>query len=143
MLTQRIHLIHKTSAAVRRSAAFRQLKNSLAVGVIIMLVGCAQQPTLSPGPSRPIVRVQPPDWFHQQMAAARAAKRAHQPKTDTAGAQAAYDDVMRTACTQAAVAGPGKYPARCDAVLHPTPKVPIDPCEANSDDPAVMTECND
>ena len=123
MLTQPIHL--------------------LAIGVIIMLVGCTQQPSLAPGPSRAIVRAQPPDWFHQQEAAARAAKRAHQPKTDIAGAQAAYDEVMRTACTQAAVAAPGKYPARCDAVLHPTPKVAIDPCNANADDPAVMTECND
>ena len=121
----------------------RQPIHPLAIGVIIMLVGCTQQPTLAPGPSRPIVRAQPPDWFHQQEAAARAAKRAHQPKTDTADAQAAYDEVMRTACTQAAVAGPGKYPARCDAVLHPTAKVTIDPCYANSDDPAVMTECND
>jgi hypothetical protein len=73
MLTQPIHLIHKASAAARRSVASRRLKRSLAIGVT-MLVGCAQQPTLAPSPSRP-ARVQPPDWFHQQVAAAHAAKR--------------------------------------------------------------------
>jgi hypothetical protein len=142
MLTQPIHLIHTASAAARRSVASRRLKRSLAIGVI-MLVGCAQQPILAPSPSRP-ARVQPPDWFHQQVAAAHAAKRAHQPKTDTTGAQAAYDGIMRTACTQAAMGGLSKYPARCDAVLHPTPsQAVIDPCDANPDDPAVVTECND
>ncbi len=135
-------LRHKASAAAR-SVAWR-LQRSLAIGVILMLASCAQQPTLAPSSSRPAVRVQPPDWFHQQVAAARAAKRAHQPKTDTAGAQAAYDSVMRTACAQAAVAGPGKYSERCDAVLHPTPsRAAIGSCDADPDDPAVVTECND
>jgi hypothetical protein len=142
MLT-RSTLVPKASAAAR-SVSARRLNRSLAISVIILLVGCAQRPTPAPGPSRPVVRVQPPDWFHQQVAAARAAKRAHQPKTDTAGAQAAYDSVMRTACTQAAVAGPGKYPARCDAVLHPTPtQAAIGSCDADPDAPAVVTECND
>src|ERR1700712_2899536 len=142
MLTQPTLMPHAATAA--RSIAQRRLQRSLAVGAIILLVGCAQQPTPAPGPSRPVVRVQPPDWFHQQVAAARAAKRAHQPKTDAAGAQAAYDSVMRTACTQAAVAGPGKYPARCDAVLHPTPtQAAIGSCDADPDAPAVVTECND
>jgi hypothetical protein len=142
MLTRPI-LTSKVLAAARL-ATLRRLHRSLAIGFIIQLVGCAQQPTSAPGPSRPVVRVQPPDWFHQQVAAARAAKRAHQPKTDTAGAQAAYDSVMRTACTQAAVAGPGKYSARCDAILRPTPaQAAIGPCDADPDEPAVVTECND
>ena len=58
----------------------------------------------------------------------------------------AYDEVMRTACTQAAVAGPGKYPARCDAVLHSTPNhPPIDPCagDTDADSEAMQTECSD
>jgi hypothetical protein len=117
-----------------------------AIGVIIMLTtGCAEQ--LPPAPPHTATRVQPPDWFHQQLAAARAAKRAHQPKTDTVGAQQAYDDTMRTACIRAALMGPAKYPARCNVVLHPTPAQPLtgaDPsgCEGN-DDPAVQTECSD
>jgi len=75
-------------------------------------------------------------------AAGEAARRAS--RDDAAGAQAAYDSVMRTACTQAAVAGPGKYPARCDAVLHPTPtQAAIGSCDADPDAPAVVTECND
>jgi hypothetical protein len=93
-----------------------------------------------------VTHVQPPDWFHQKLAAARAARRAHQPQADTVGAQKAYDDVMRTACTQAAVAGPGKYPARCDAVLHPTQKQPpTDPCAADTDadSQAMQIECSD
>jgi hypothetical protein len=144
MLTRPIHLIYKASTAQRRPVASRRLKRCLAIGVMVMLVGCAQEPTPAPGPSRPIVRVQPPDWFHQQVALARAARRAHQPKTDVTGAQAAYDNVMRNACTQAAVAGPGKYPARCDAVLHPSPSQAITAsCDADPDDPAVVTECND
>ena len=115
---------------------------ALAIGVV---TGCARRPT-SPAddPTRAVARVHPPDWFHRQLTAARAAKRAHQPKTDTAGAQMAFDDVMRTACTRAALAGPGKYPARCDAVLRPTPVQPlIDPCDGNPDDPTIETECND
>jgi hypothetical protein len=66
----------------------------------------------------------------------------HQPKADTAGAQLAYDDVMRNACTRAVFAGPGKYPARCDAVLHPMLNQ-TDPCAGNTDDSAMQTECSD
>ena len=64
----------------------------------------------------------------------------------TVGAQKAYDDVLRTACTQAALAGPGKYPARCDAVLHSTPNhPPIDPCAGDTDaeSQVMQTECSD
>ena len=70
----------------------------------------------------------------------------HQPQTDTVGAQKAYDDVLRTACTQAALAGPGKYPARCDAVLLPMPKQPpTDPCAGDTDaeSEVMQTECSD
>ena len=142
MLTQ-LSLRDNVAAAAGSVASWR-LKCLSAIGVIIMLTGCAHQPTPSSGPSRPVVRVQPPDWFHQQVAAARAAKQAHQPKTDTAGAQAAYDSVLRTACTRAAVAEPGRYPARCDAVLHPLPSQPaIGACEADPDDPVAVIECND
>jgi len=119
---------------------------ALAVGIVIILVtGCAQRPT-SPAAAPPhaATRVQPPDWFHQQLTAARAARRAHQPKTDMVGAQLAYDNVMRTACTQAALAGPGKYPVRCNAVLHPTPtQSSVDPCDGTADDPAAQIACND
>ena len=64
-------------------------------------------------------------------------------KTDTVGAQLAYDEVMRTACSRAALAGPPKYPRRCDTVLHPdSDQEPIDPCIGTLDDPAMQTECN-
>jgi hypothetical protein len=120
------------------------LKGFSAIGVLSMLMGCANQSTPASDPFRPVVQGQPLDWFHQQLAAARAAKRAHQPKADTAGAQAAYDNVLRTACTRAAVAGPGKYPARCDAVLHPaSSQAVIGACDIDPDNPAVVTECND
>jgi hypothetical protein len=77
--------------------------------VITMLAGCAQRPTLPPATPPPAAaHIQPPDWFHQQIVAARAARRAHQPKADTAGAQRAYDDLMTAACTRAASAGPGR-----------------------------------
>ena len=120
----------------------------LAIGAAIDLVaGCAQRPALPPpAPPRAVTHAQPPDWFHQQLAAARAARRTYQPQTDTVGAQKAYDDVLRTACTQAALAGPGKYPARCDAVLLPTPKQPpTDPCAGDTDaeNEVMQTECSD
>jgi hypothetical protein len=119
---------------------------ALAIGIVVMLAaGCARQPPLPAAvPPRPAAHVQPPDWFHQQLAAARAAKRDHRPKADTAGAQQAYDEIMHTACTRAALMGPGKYPARCDAVLHQTPaQSPTDLCEDHLDDPVRQTECSD
>ncbi len=113
--------------------------------IIILVAGCAQWLPVSPtAPPHAAARTQPSDWFHQQLAMARAAKRAHQPKADKVGAQLAYDDVMRTACTQAALAGRGKYPARCDAVLHPTAAQPsTDPCDEDAENPALQTECSD
>jgi hypothetical protein len=136
-------LIHRRDPA-RRMARFHVLA-ALAIGAAIELVaGCAQRPAVPP--AHAATRVQPPDWFHQQLAAARAAKRAHQPQTDTVGAQKAYDDVLRTACMQAALAGPSKYPARCDAVLHPTTnQPPTDPCagDTDTDSQAMQTECSD
>jgi hypothetical protein len=117
---------------------------ALAISASVMLVaGCAQR--LPPAvPPRVPAQVRPPDWFDQQLAAARAARLAHRPKADRAGAQRAYDEVMRAACTQAALSGPGKYPARCDAVLHQPPDQPLtDPCESNVEDPAMQTECSD
>jgi hypothetical protein len=113
----------------------------------VLAAGCAQTPVTPPAaPPRAVTHVQPPDWFYHQLAAARAARRAHQPQTDTVDAQKAYDDVMRTACTQAAVAGPGKYPARCDEVLRRTPKQPsTDPCAGDTDvdSQAIQIECSD
>jgi hypothetical protein len=119
----------------------------LTIGAAIGLAsGCSQRPLPPAAPQHAAARVQPPDWFHQQLAAARAARRAHQPQADTAGAQKAYDDVMRTACTRAALAGPGKYPTRCDAVLRSTPNQPsTDPCagDTDADSQAMQTECSD
>jgi hypothetical protein len=123
---------------------------ALMIGAAVMLAGCAQGPSL-PAASQPRAAAHvrpkaPTDWFHQQLAAARAAKRAHQPRTDTVGAQQAYDDIMRAACTRAAVAGPDKYPARCDAVLRRVPvRSPSDPfaCEDDVDDPVAQAACSD
>jgi hypothetical protein len=119
---------------------------ALTTGVAIVLAaGCVQEPAVPPAAAPPAVaHVQPPDWFHQQLAAARAARRNHRPQADTVGAQKAYDDVMRTACIQAALAEQGKYPAPCDAVLHQTPnQAPTDPCAEDTDSQAMLTECSD
>ena len=124
---------------------------ALAIGPAVMVAGCAQQPN-APAASHPHVAapVRPktpaPDWFHQQLAAARAAKRNHQPRTDTAGAQRAYDDIVRAACVRVALAEPDKYPARCDAVVRPTPEQsPTDPfaCEGDAGDPLAEGACSD
>lgn len=124
-------------------AAFARLVTLVAGLATVLIAGCAERP--EPGPVAPppaVARVQPPDWFHRQLAAARAAKAAHEPKSDRLGAQLAYDNVMHTACAQAALAGPGKYPARCDAILKP-PSEQADRCSGDSDDPAVERECSD
>jgi hypothetical protein len=117
----------------------------LTIGAAIGLAnGCSQTPLPPVAPPPAAARVQPPDWFHQQVVAARAARRAYQPSIDTVGAQRAYDDVMTAACTRAASAGPGKYPKRCDAILHPLlDQSAADPCAGRGDDPALQTECND
>jgi hypothetical protein len=136
-----VALIHRRDPA-RRMARFCAPAVFTIGAATVLAVGCARRP--APAAPSPTVRVQPPDWFHQQLAAARAARRDHQPQADTVGAQRAYDDVMRTACTKAALAGPGKYPARCDAVLHPTPnQSPTDPCGGDTDSQAMQTECSD
>ena len=112
-----------------------------AFGAVGLVAGCTQKPAVPPAPPPHAAKpVQPPDWFHQQLAAARAARHAHQPQTDTVGAQKAYDDVLRTACIKAALAGPGKYPTRCDAVLAPTLSQPTDPYAGDRDD---SRECSD
>jgi hypothetical protein len=82
------------------------------VGAALLLgAGCAQRPASPPlTPPRAAVRAQPPDWFDQQVVVARAERRAHQPKTDKVGAQLAYDEVMRKACTGAALAGAWQIP---------------------------------
>jgi len=57
-----------------------------------------------------------------------------------------YDDIMRAACTRAALAEPHKYPAGCDAVLRQMPpQSPTDPfaCEGNVDDPVAQAACSD
>ncbi len=131
-------------AAMRSSLAF-------AIGTAVMLAGCAERPSLPPAPqphaaARIRPKASPPDWFHQQLAVAREAKLAHQPKVDTAGAQLAYDNVMVAACTRAALAGPDKYAARCDAVLRRVPvQSPSDPfaCEDNVGDPIAEAACSD
>lgn len=117
----------------------------LTIGIAIGLAtGCSQRPLPPAAPPPAASRVQPPDWFHQQVLKARAARRAHQPSGDTAGAQRAYDDVMTSACTRAASAGPGKYPAQCDAILRPQlDQMAADACVDRGDDPALLTECND
>jgi hypothetical protein len=135
----RMTTIHRRDPARRR--AWLYVLSVLTFGAAELVAGCAQRAAVPPAPPpRAAKPVQPPDWFHQQLAAARAARRAHQPQTDTVGAQKAYDDVLRTACTQAALAGPGKYPARCDAILKPAPKQPTDPCASDTDD---SPECSD
>ena len=121
---------------------------ALTTGIAVTLAGCAQRPALPAAPTRAAARVRPPapDWFHQQLAAARVARRNHQPRTDTAGAQRAYDDVMRAACARAALAGPKGYPAPCDAVLRRAPaQSPADPfaCEDNAADPLAQAACSD
>lgn len=133
--------LHAVKLSVMAASQVTARSVTLAVGALIMVVaGCAERPALPPAAAH----VQPPDWFHQQLATARAAKRAYRPKDDTAGAQMAYDDVMRTACTRATLAGHGKYPARCDAVLRPTPaQLAADPCDKGGENSAMQTECSD
>jgi hypothetical protein len=123
---------------------------ALAIGPAVMVAGCAQRPT-PPAVSHPhAARVRPrtpaADWFHQQLAAARAARRNHQPRTDTAGAQRAYDDIVRAACVRVALAGPDEYPARCEAILRRTPdQSPANPfaCEGDAGDPLAESACSD
>jgi hypothetical protein len=110
-----------------------------------LLAGCAT-PHPPPPPPRPVAaRPAPLDWFQRQMVAARQARAAHQPASDTAGAQAAYDDVVRAACTRVAISGPEKYQARCAAILRRTqsPASEPVPCDPSSTDPTELRACND
>ena len=135
----------KTRALMLPSTVLVRLARA-AGSIAILAAGCAPQPAPPPpAPPRAAAHVNPPpDWYHQQLAAARAAKRAYQPASDKAGAQQAYDTVMRNACLHAAVMGPDKYTARCDAILHQMPAQALtDPCDANADDPATQADCND
>jgi hypothetical protein len=112
--------------------------------VTVMLVAAC-----APSAPRPVVqhRPQPPqDWFHQQLAAAVRAKRTHQPASDVAGAQKAYDDIVQAACVRLAVSGSRQYSARCDAVLrHAVSQPQFDPavCDDTETDPAALRACND
>lgn len=119
---------------------------ALAAGIVVLMAGCAAPkpaPQASTTASRPSVRTPVSgDWFHQQLEAARAARRAHQPRSDTTGAQKAYDDILRAACTRLALGDPGKYQSRCDAVLQPAHPDPFE-CADNSSDTATLTTCND
>ncbi len=133
----------KTHAPRLRPTAIACLISAMSC-VAMLTAACTPQPAPPPVPPHAAAHANPPDWYHQQLAAARAARRAHQPASDKAGAQQAYDTVMRDACLHAAVMGPGKYTARCDAILHQAPaQTLIDPCDANADDPSVQADCSD
>ncbi len=64
---------------------------ALTTVAIALVAGCVQELAVPPAaPPRAVAHVQPPDWFHQQLAAACAARRNHRPQADTVGAQKAY-----------------------------------------------------
>lgn len=110
--------------------------------------GCSLfAPRPAPLPARPIAArpAAQPDWFQQQLVAARQARVTHLPKSDTAGAQAAYDGVVRAACVRVALSGPPKYQARCAAVLKQSQPEPADPfpCDEGISDPTALSVCND
>ena len=67
------------------------------------------------------------------------------PRSDVAGAQVAYDTIVRQACERVIVTGPERYRARCDTVLRdPAPPVaePF-PCDDQDQDPVAVKACND
>ena len=112
----------------------------------VALAGCVVPPPPAPPKPAPVAhRAAPPDWFQQQLAEARQARASHLPKTDTAGAEADYDRVVRAACTHVAISGPEKYQARCATILKPATAPESDPfaCNPNSTDPVALQECND
>ena len=121
------------------------MKHPFRTALILVLASCATPPAPPPRAKPAVVHHAVPDWFQQQLARARQARREHVPKEDAVGAQQAYDDVMHAACTRAAAAGPGRYPARCDAVLKP-PAGPVQPdpfaCTPGSAQDATA-ECSD
>jgi hypothetical protein len=117
----------------------------------LLLAGCAVPEVAPPVAKQPMpvhvaARPAPLDWFQQQMVAARAAQRSFTPKSDKDGAQAAYEQVMRSACARVALSGPDKYKPRCNALLEPPPSSPRnDPfrCDADPDSEADIVACND
>ena len=129
----------------------------IAVAIVAGLAGCVRPAPPAPV-LRPVAQAAPPrpiviDWFQRQLIAARTARRNHQPVSDKAGAQAAYDDVIRTACQRVALDGPDRYKARCNTVLAqiPAPQTVTAPapvsdpfrCEENTDNQDTLRACND
>lgn len=87
-----------------------------------------------------------PDWFCQQLVAAREAKRTHQLESDIAGAQKAYDDIVEAASIRLALSGSDKYAKRCNAVLRYTvspSQSTVPDCDDTEVDPATLQACDD
>lgn len=114
-----------------------------ALAVALLTAGCSLAPAPRPAPAPVVHRTTPPDWFQQQMAAARAARAAHTPRGDTEGAQAAYDGIVQAACARVAISGPPQYQARCAAALRPTRAPEPLPCDPAATDPTALQACND
>jgi hypothetical protein len=114
------------------------------IGTVLLVAACS--PNVPPA-SPPVVQQRPPpDWFHQQLAAAREAKRAHQPASDVAGAQKAYDDVVVAACIRLALTGSTKYAAHCTLVLQlavSSSHFILPDCDDPDVDSAMLLACND
>lgn len=112
-----------------------------ASAAVLLLSACATTPPPKPPPPAHAAT----DWFQQQMQQARDARRNHTPKSDTDGAQAAYTQIVRNACTRVALSGPDKYRTQCDAVLKPVAPSAPDPfaCNNPNADPETLTACND
>jgi len=114
------------------------------IAAILLVAACS--PNVTPAPRAVVQHQPPPDWFHQQLAAAREAKRTHQPPSDVAGAQKAYDEIVEAACIRVALSGSDKYATRCNAVLRHTvssPKSTVPDCDDTEVDPATLQSCND
>ncbi len=115
------------------------------LAALALVSACAVTPPPKPPPKPVPVARRPaaPDWFQQQLAAARQAKASHAPKDDAAGAQAAQDEIVRAACVRVALSGPEKYQARCAEILRAVPAADPFACDEPSADPAVLSACND
>jgi hypothetical protein len=90
---------------------------------------------------------QAPDWFLRQLAAARAARRAHLPHSDIAGASQTYYRIALAACTRLAEHRLTQYRSRCNALrqqaVATAPPPAEETCDENADSPDKMTACND
>ncbi len=89
-----------------------------------------------------------PDWFQSRLATARAARRAHLPRSDTVGARQAYFQLALAACAHIDAHGLSKYRTRCNALLQKSVAAMPPPrednlCDEGSDDPDKVTACND